>query len=55
MVREIALDYMTTPRFQDEVIKALSYGAESHLVKLFESANLLAHHAKRAITYKSGE
>ena len=53
LVREIAQDYMAAPRFRAQAIEALHYAAESHLVKLFEDANLLAHHAKRVTIYKS--
>ena len=35
------------PRFQAQVIEALNYTAESHLVILFEDANLLVHCVKR--------
>ena len=50
---EIAQDYMAAPRFQAKVIEALHSMAESHLVKLFEDTNLLAHHPKRVTTYRS--
>ena len=52
LVREIAQDYMELPRFQAKAIEALHSTAESHLVKLFEDASLLAHHAKRVTIYK---
>ena len=46
-VRKIAKNFIAAPRFQPQAIYALHYAAESHLVKLFEDANLLARHAKR--------
>ena len=46
LVREIAQDFVAA-------IEALQYAAESHVVKLFEDANLLAQHAKRITIYKT--
>ena len=51
LVREVAQDFMAAPRFQQKAIEALQYAAESHLVKLYEDANLLAKHAKRITVY----
>ena len=51
LVREVAQDYTVVPRFQQKAIKALQYAAESHLVKFYEDANLLAKHAKRITVY----
>ena len=53
LAREIVRDYMVAPRFQAQAIEALHYVAQSHLVKLFEDVNLLAHHTKRVTAYKS--
>ena len=51
LVREVAQEYVATPRFQKKAIDALQYATESHLVKLYEDANLLANHAKRITVY----
>ena len=54
LVRDIEQDYMAAPSFQAQAIEALQYAAESHLVKLLEDVNLLAHHAKRITVHKFG-
>ena len=53
LVREIEQDFLAAPRFQAAAIEALQYAAESHLVKLFEDANLLARYAKHITIYKT--
>ena len=51
LVSEVAQDYMAAPRFQRKAMDALKYASESHLVKIYEDANLLANHAKRITVY----
>ena len=46
-VREIAQDYMTTPRFRPYAIDALLTAAEDYLVKLFGDTNLICTYAMR--------
>ena len=47
LVREIAQDFKTDLRFQDQAILALQEVAEAYLVGLFEDTNLCGIHAKR--------
>ena len=47
LVREIAQDFKTDLRFQQEAIAALQEASEAYLVGLFEDTNLCAIHAKR--------
>ena len=53
LVREIVQDFLEAPHFQAAAIEALHYVVESHLINLFEDANLLARHAKRITIYKT--
>ena len=52
-MRKITNNFMAAPCFQLRAIDAVPYAAESHLVKLFEDANLLARHGKRITVYDS--
>ena len=52
-VRKIAKNFMAATRFQPQAFDALHYATESHLVKLFEDANLLTRHTKRIRVYNS--
>ncbi|KAE8669031.1 histone H3.2 [Hibiscus syriacus] len=47
LVREIAQDFKTDPRFQSSAVAALQEAAEAYLVGLFDGINLCAIHAKR--------
>ena len=47
LVREIAQDFKTDPRFQSSAVLALQEASEAYLVGLFEDTNLCAIHAKR--------
>ena len=47
LVREVAQDFKTDLRFQQEAIAALQEASEAYLVGLFEDTNLCAIHAKR--------
>ncbi len=47
LVRTVARDFKSDLRFMVDGITALQAVAESHLVKVFEDANLCAIHAKR--------
>ena len=47
LVREIAQDFKTDLRFQNDAIGSLQEAAEAYLVGLFEDSNLCATHAKR--------
>ncbi|XAR70537.1 hypothetical protein NMG60_11027420 [Bertholletia excelsa] len=47
LVREIAQDFRTDPRFQSSAVAALQEAVEAYLVGLFEDTNLCAIHAKR--------
>ena len=47
LVREIAQDFKTDLRFQQEAIAALQEASEAYLVGLFEDTNLCAIHVKR--------
>ena len=47
LVRDIASEFMSNPRFQRVTILALQEASEAYSVKLFEDTNLLAIHAKR--------
>ena len=46
LVREVAQDFKTDLRFQQEAIAALQEASEANLVGLFEDTNLCAIHAK---------
>lgn len=47
LVREIAQDYKTELRFQQQAVEALQEAAEKYMVVKFEDANLCAIHARR--------
>ena len=51
LVLEVSQDYTAAPRFQQKAIVAVQYAVKSHLVKVYEDANLLAKHAKRITVY----
>ncbi len=53
LVREIANDLKSDLRFTVDAMQALQAGAESHLVDVFQDANMCAIHAKReTLLYK---
>jgi histone H3 len=47
LVREIAMDFNTSLRFQSPALMALQEATEAYLTSLFEDTNLCALHAKR--------
>ena len=47
LVREIAQDFKTDPRFQSSAVMALQEASEAYLVDLFEDTNQCAIYAKR--------
>jgi len=47
VIREITQDYKCDMRYQASAISALHEAAETHLITMFEHAQLLAVHAKR--------
>ena len=47
LVREIAQDFKTDPRFQSSAVMALQEASEAYLVGLFEDTNQCAIYAKR--------
>ncbi len=47
LVREIAMNFQASLRFQATAIVAIQEAAEAYLVHLFEDTNLCAIHAKR--------
>lgn len=47
LVKEIALTYRSSLRFQSSAVLALQEAAESFLVTIFEETNLIAIHAHR--------
>lgn len=51
LIREIALDFCSSLRFQSHAIMALQEASEAYLVGLFEDTNLCAIHAKRVTIF----
>ena len=47
LIREVAQDYKVGLGFQSSALMAIQEAAETHLVNLFEVANLCAIHRKR--------
>ena len=51
LVREVAQDFKSEPKFQSHAIQALQEASEAYLIGLFEDTNLCAIHARRVTIY----